>query len=71
MTPHAECIADDGVRLSKPSVDELHRFTDVMFAQLQQLGIPHHTITVLDRQHRVQQIVQVVRDTKQSLLKTV
>ena len=71
VTPHVECIADDGVRLSKPSIAELHRFTDVMLAQLQQQSIPHHVVSVLDRQSRVEQIVQVVRDRKPSLLKTV
>jgi len=68
VTPHVECIADDGVRLSKPSMDELQRFTDVMLAQLQQHSIPHHIISVLDRQLRVEQIVEVVRAKKPSLL---
>jgi len=70
VTPHTECIADDGVRLSKPSMDELRHFTDVMLAQLQQQDISHHTISVLDRQGRVEQIVEVVRNRKPSLLKT-
>ena len=69
MTPHEECIADDGVRLSKPSIEELQRFTDVMFCLLQQLNIPHHIVSVLDRQQRVEQIVDVVRSKKPSLLK--
>jgi len=68
VTPHEECIADDGVRLTKPSIDELRRFTDVMLSLLQQQAIPHHVITVLDRRRRVQQIVDVVRTKKPSLL---
>ena len=70
VTPHAECIVDDGVRLGKPSVDELRHFTDVMCSVLQQQSIPHHTISVLDRQRRVEQIVDVVRAKKPALLKT-
>jgi len=71
VTPHEECIADDGVRLSKPTIGELQRFTDVMFSLLQQHSIPHHTISVLDRRQRVELIVDVVRNTKPSLLKNV
>jgi len=71
VTPHEECIADDGVRLSKPSVEELQCFTEVMVSQLQQLNIPHHIIRVLDRQQRVEQIVDVVRSKKPSLLEII
>ena len=70
MTPHEECIADNGVRLSKPSLNELQRFTDVMLSLLQQLSIPHHVISILDRRQRLEQIVDVVRNKKPSLLKT-
>jgi len=70
VTPHEKCIADDGVRLSKPSIDELQRYTDVMLSLLQQLNIPHHIIDVLDKQQRVDQVVDVIRTKKPSLLKT-
>ena len=70
VTPHVECIADDGIRLSKPTIDELQRFTDVMFSLLQQLSIPHHIVSILDRRQRVEQVVQVIRNKKPSIMKT-
>lgn len=57
LTPHKECLVDDGFRLMA-SLDELQHFTNVMQLTLDELKIPYITIEQLDREKRVQIVME-------------
>ncbi len=56
----------DGVRIA-PVWDEVCDFHDVMLRVLTSLGVAHCVIECLDRQQRVDFVVQRITDTKRRL----
>lgn len=63
LTPHPECMEDDGIRRS-PNIQELNSFTQKMFCLLEELKIPFKVISVLDRQSRQKQVIEEILKIK-------
>ena len=60
-------MVDDGCRMS-PNFDDMEKFTRTMFRLLDELHISYHRIDVLDRQERVNIVVDVIRRIKPKII---
>ena len=68
FNPYEECLEDDGVR-KVPTMPELLRFTECMYDVMESQGIPYHVISVLDREERVNLVLEKIRQWKPSVIK--
>ncbi|XP_019625578.1 PREDICTED: uncharacterized protein LOC109470921 [Branchiostoma belcheri] len=66
ITPHQECIKDDGFRMTG-TLEDLQRYTVAMTTILNDNGIPFTTIQELDRQKRVQIVREKILEIRPDL----
>ncbi|KAJ8305524.1 hypothetical protein KUTeg_016069 [Tegillarca granosa] len=67
LYPHIECISDDEVRLP-PTIEDLNQFTQRLENLLNKHEIMYHKIIDLDRNKRVDCILQIIKQYRPELV---
>ena len=60
IIPHQELLTDDGIRINA-DITTMQRYTEIAIELLRQNNIPFHVISVLDRQERIQQVLDIIK----------
>ncbi|XP_074652862.1 uncharacterized protein LOC141907185 [Tubulanus polymorphus] len=69
VSPHVECLSEDGVRLQS-SISELRSFTELLVRELDKHQIPFILIDNLNRQERINLVLDYIKsfdDTKKCI----